>query len=97
VVINAARGELIDQSALAAALREGEIAAAGLDVFEHEPPAAGDPILAAPNTILSGHVSSFTELGLDRTKEAVLANLRAVLAGRLPESCLNPEAWDAAG
>ena len=93
VLVNAARGELIDQAALVAALQSGQIAAAGLDVFEHEPPARDDPILALPNTILSGHISSYTDLGLDRTGEMVIANLRAALAGRLPSSCLNPEAW----
>ena len=94
VVINTARGELIDQAALVEALHAGRIAAAGLDVFEHEPVGGDDPILRAPNTILSGHISSYTELGLDRTGQAVLANLRDVLAGRVPESCLNPAAWD---
>jgi D-3-phosphoglycerate dehydrogenase / 2-oxoglutarate reductase len=93
VVINAARGDLIDQAALVAALESGQIAAAGLDVFEHEPPARNDPILSAPNTILSGHISSYTELGLDRTGEMVVENLSAALTGRLPASCLNPEAW----
>jgi D-3-phosphoglycerate dehydrogenase len=93
ILVNTARGELIDQAALAAALRDGRIAGAGLDVLEHEPPAPDDPILSAPNTVLSGHVSSFTELGLGRTAEAVLANLREVLEGRLPASCLNPQAW----
>jgi D-3-phosphoglycerate dehydrogenase / 2-oxoglutarate reductase len=94
VLVNAARGELIDQAALVAALGSGQIAAAGLDVFEREPPARDDPILALPNTILSGHISSYTDLGLDRTGETVIANLRAALAGRLPSSCLNPEAWN---
>ncbi len=93
VVVNTARGELIDQAALAAALSEEQIAAAGLDVFEREPPGPEDPILSAPNTILSGHLSSYTDFGLDRTGEAVIANLRELLAGRLPASCLNPEAW----
>jgi phosphoglycerate dehydrogenase-like enzyme len=93
VVINTARGELIDQAALVQALHDGQIAAAGLDVFEHEPVPADDPILRAPNTILSGHVSSYTELGLERTEQALLANVRAVVAGRLPDSCLNPDAW----
>jgi D-3-phosphoglycerate dehydrogenase / 2-oxoglutarate reductase len=93
VVVNTARGELIDQPALAAALENGQIAAAGLDVFDPEPPARDDPILSAPNAILSGHISSFTELGLARTGDAVIANLRELLAGRLPASCLNPEAW----
>jgi len=96
VLVNAARGELIDQPALVAALQTGQIAAAGLDVFEREPPAPDDPILSLPNAILSGHISSYTDLGLDRTGEMVIANLRAALAGRLPSSCLNPEAWNSA-
>lgn len=93
VVVNTARGELVDQPALAAALENGQIAAAGLDVFEHEPPLHDDPILSAPNAIFSGHISSYTELGLDRTGGAVIANVRDLLAGRLPASCLNPEVW----
>lgn len=93
IVVNTARGELIDQAALAAALEAERIAGAGLDVFEREPPAPHDPILRAPNTLLSGHLSSFTQLGLRRTGDAVLANLRELLAGRLPASTLNPEAW----
>jgi len=93
IVVNAARGDLVDQAALTVALESGEIAGAGLDVFEREPPAPDDPILRAPNTIFSGHVSSYTELGLARTGDAVLANLLELLAGRLPASCLNPEAW----
>jgi phosphoglycerate dehydrogenase-like enzyme len=94
-VVNTARGDLVDQSALAAALRDGQIAAAGLDVFEHEPVPPDDPILQAPNTIVSGHISSYTELGLERTKQALIANVRAVVDGQLPESCLNPAAWSA--
>jgi phosphoglycerate dehydrogenase-like enzyme len=93
VLVNTARGDLVDQAALADALRNGQIAAAGLDVFAEEPVPTGDPILAAPNTIVSGHISSFTELGLERTKQALVANVQAVVAGRLPESCLNPGAW----
>ena len=94
VLINAARGELVDQPALVQALNEGQIAAAGLDVFEHEPVHPDDPILSAPNTVLTGHLASFTELGLTRTGEAVVANLRELLAGHLPASCLNPQAWN---
>jgi len=93
ILINTARGDLVDQAALVAALVNGEIAGAGLDVFEHEPVPPGDPILSAPNTLLSGHVSSYTELGLGRMGEAVVANLTELVAGRLPASCLNPAAW----
>ena len=94
VLINTARGDLVDQPALVDALHGGQIAAAGLDVFEREPVHPDDPILSAPNTVLSGHLASFTELGLSRTGDAVVANLRELLAGSLPASTLNPEAWN---
>jgi D-3-phosphoglycerate dehydrogenase / 2-oxoglutarate reductase len=93
VLVNTARGELVDQAALVDALHSGQIAAAGLDVFEHEPVQPDDPILFAPNALLSGHIASFTELGLSRTADAVVANLRELIAGNLPASTLNPEAW----
>ncbi|HJS93439.1 MAG TPA: NAD(P)-dependent oxidoreductase, partial [Solirubrobacteraceae bacterium] len=93
VLINTARGDLVDQAVLAQALQDGEIAGAGLDVFEHEPVPPDDPILQAPNTIVSGHISSYTELGLERTKQALIANVQAAVSGRLPNTCLNPEAW----
>lgn len=93
VLINTARGELVDQAALASALNEHRLAAAGLDVFEREPVPPGDPILAAANVLLSGHISSYTEVGLDGMAGAVVANVRDVVAGRIPASMKNPEAW----
>jgi phosphoglycerate dehydrogenase-like enzyme len=93
VLVNTARGQLIDQRALVEALRERRIAAAGLDVFEQEPLGADDPLTGLANVVLTGHVSSFTRLGLHRTGAAVVAHLQELLAGRLPSSCLNPEAW----
>ncbi len=93
VVINTSRGPLIDQAALTAALQSGAIAGAGLDVFEEEPLPAGDPLVSMPNVITTGHIASFTRLGMGRTGEAVLENLRLLLAGELPVGCLNPAAW----
>ena len=94
IVVNTARGPLIDQAALTAALREGRIAGAGLDVFEHEPLPADDPLLGLPRVVLSGHASSFTRGGARSMGQAVAAHLVELLAGRLPvQLCLNPQAW----
>lgn len=93
VLINTSRGQLVDQTALVAALRDRVIAGAGLDVFEQEPLPEDDPLTTLPNVVLSGHVSSSTRLGMQRTAAAVVANLRELLDGRTPASCLNPQAW----
>ncbi len=60
-VVNTSRGPLIDQAALIAALREGRIAGAGLDVYDQEPLPPGGPILSAPNTVLTPHLGYVTE------------------------------------
>jgi D-3-phosphoglycerate dehydrogenase / 2-oxoglutarate reductase len=93
IVVNTARGSLVDQAALTAALSSGALGGAGLDVFEHEPLPVDDPVLSMPNVVTVGHAASFTHLGLQRTGEAVLANLRELVDGTLPRSCLNPQAW----
>jgi D-3-phosphoglycerate dehydrogenase len=66
VVINTARGELIDQGALIRALSEGWIAAAGLDVLEPEPPAPDDPILGLDNVVLTPHIASYSDIFHER-------------------------------
>ena len=60
VLVNSARGGVIDEEALATALRRGELAGAALDVFEHEPLAAGSPLANLPNLILTPHVAGVT-------------------------------------
>lgn len=88
VLINTARGPVIDEKALVAALREKKIFAAGLDVYEHEPELTPG-LTDLPNAVLAAHVGSAT-LGT-RTKMAEMAakNLIDALAGRMPEFCVN--------
>jgi D-3-phosphoglycerate dehydrogenase/(S)-sulfolactate dehydrogenase len=92
LVVNTARGGLIDEEALVTALREGRIGAAALDVFEHEPIAAGHPLTSLPNVLLSTHSAAFTPDAIERTGAAVVATLRELLAGAVPAACLNPAA-----
>lgn len=73
---------VIDNAALADLLREGKIAGAGIDVFDDEPPLAkDDPLLSAPNTVLTPHVGFFTEEAMARRTVIVMDNLRAYLKG----------------
>jgi phosphoglycerate dehydrogenase-like enzyme len=89
-LINVARGELVDQAALVAALRERRIAGAGLDVFEVEPVPPDDPLLALENVILTPHWSaSTTEVWLATGRAMAEGMLRAAV-GEVPENVVNP-------
>jgi glyoxylate reductase len=94
VLVNTARGPVIDEAALVAALKAGTIAAAGLDVYEDEPRLA--PGLAdLPNVVLLPHLGSATLETRARMAAMAAENLLAVLAGRRPPNCVNPEVYDA--
>jgi D-3-phosphoglycerate dehydrogenase len=95
-LINAARGSLVDTVALEAALREGRLRGAALDVYEQEPPGAL-PLLALPNVVSTPHVASFTDGAITRMARAALGNLMAVLNGERPEHVLNPELFTSLG
>lgn len=79
--VNVGRGELVDQSALTAALVDGRLGGAGLDVTDPEPLPADDPLWAAPNLILTPHNSGSTDGTGQRAAEAFLANLERWVAG----------------
>lgn len=82
ILINTARGPIVDQSALAHALSEGAIAAAALDVTEPEPLPVDDPLLSVPNLIITPHIGSATRAARERMTELAVDNLLAALSGR---------------
>lgn len=90
ILVNTARGPVVDEAALARALREGEIFAAGLDVYEREPEVHPD-LLGLENVVLAPHLGSATVE--TRTAMGMLAaeNLMAGVEGRRPAALLNPE------
>jgi D-3-phosphoglycerate dehydrogenase / 2-oxoglutarate reductase len=91
VVVNTSRGSVVDGSALAAALRDGVIAAAGLDVFEHEPLPAHHELMKAQGAVLSGHIASFTEGAVAEVVRTVVTSLIELAEDRVPAGCINPE------
>jgi len=87
-LINTGRGLLIDEEALAAALRNGALAGAGLDVLSQEPPPADNPLLHAPNCFVTPHLAWATRAARQRLIDTLAANLRAFLAGA-PQNQVN--------
>lgn len=95
--INTARGRIVDEPALIAALRDGKIAGAGLDVYWQEPP-VGEPapspeLFELPNVILTPHIGSATVEARDAMTLAVVDNLRAMIVGERPPNVVNPEVY----
>lgn len=90
-LINAGRGGLVDQAALAEALREDWIAGAGLDVLDPEPPRSDDPLLQLDNVVFMPHVSSFTYDTVAQVNRRVCENVREALSGERPQFIVNPE------
>ena len=81
ILVNTARGAIVDQTALARALHAGTIAGAALDVTDPEPMPADDPLLHAPNLIVVPHVGSATHEARERMTDLCVDNLLAALAG----------------
>ena len=88
--ISTGRGPTTDESALIKALKEGWIAAAGLDVFEQEPPDKNNPLLKMDNVILTPHAASASARFDPVRRRRVGQELALVLSGRWPRSCVNP-------
>lgn len=91
ILINTARGPIVDENALVKFLVAGRIGGAGLDVYEREPDLA-DGLAAAPNTVLLPHIASATSWTRSRMAQIAAENVVAALAGRSPPNLLNPAA-----
>jgi D-3-phosphoglycerate dehydrogenase / 2-oxoglutarate reductase len=90
ILVNTARGALVDEAALVDALSSGTIAAAGLDAFVQEPLPAGSPLLALDNVVLSPHMAWVTGEASQRLRQMPVDNLIAFFEGR-PTNVVNPE------
>ena len=94
IFVNTARGGVVDQHALRDALMRGEIGGAALDVTTPEPLPPIDPLLDAPNLLVTPHVGSATGPTRERMADLAVDGLIAALRGERPEHLVNPEAWE---
>jgi D-3-phosphoglycerate dehydrogenase len=92
-LINAARGGLVDEVALLAALESGRLRGAGLDVFDPEPPRTDHPLLLRDDVIASGHVAGATQASKDRLIEGAILQALNIVRRERPPFLVNPEMW----
>ncbi len=90
VLINTSRGPVVEAASLAAALRDGRLGGAAIDVFDPEPPPPDHPLLSAPNCVLTPHIASRSKEGLAAMND-VVDDIVAVLAGKAPQYVADPE------
>ena len=93
--ITTARGGIHDEPALVAALETGEIAGAGIDVFDDEPPAPGHPLMNFENVLLTPHVAGVTDVANREMGRQSALQWIEILSGRRPPRLVNPEVWPA--
>ncbi len=91
ILVNTARGGVVDQQALVRALRDRRIAAAGLDVTDPEPPSADEPLLLLPNVVIAPHIASASHATRARMAGLAAENLLLALEGRPMRHCVNPQ------
>lgn len=91
ILVNCSRGGIVNEAALAEALKVGQIAGAGIDVFDAEPPSPDNPLFALPNCLLSPHVAGVTEAGMRDMALNVARVVDLVSRGERPDTLLNPE------
>ncbi|WP_419736561.1 2-hydroxyacid dehydrogenase [Pseudomonas sp. COR18] len=95
ILVNIARGRVVDEAALIDALRERRIRGAGLDVFSQEPLAPDSPLLGLDNVVATPHIGSATRETREAMARCAVENLLQALAGKRPANLVNEGAWDA--
>lgn len=93
IVINAARGGIVDEAALAAALKSGHISAAGIDTWVDEPPPKDHPLLAMKNVIATNHTAGITHDSRNNMANWNADQVAQILRGERPPRLINPDAW----
>jgi glyoxylate reductase len=94
VLVNTARGGIVDEAAMGHALRSGRLCAAGIDVFEREPLDPNSELLVLPNVVLTPHIGSATRHAREQMATMAVTNMVAALRGEKVPYCANPEVYD---
>jgi phosphoglycerate dehydrogenase-like enzyme len=92
ILINCARGGIVDEAALVEALKKKQIAGAGIDVFTSEPP-SDSPLLDSDNIVLTPHTAAFTTQALSNMDRGVVDQLIGYARGEKPPHAVNPEVY----
>jgi D-3-phosphoglycerate dehydrogenase / 2-oxoglutarate reductase len=94
-LINTARGGIVDETALAAAIAAGQLRGAGIDVFASEPPAPDNPLLALPQVVLSDHTGWYSEASVSDLQRKAAQEVARVFTGQTPRHWVNaPPTYD---
>jgi D-3-phosphoglycerate dehydrogenase len=93
ILINVARGPVIDTAAVVVALRDGRLGGAAMDVHDRQPLTGQEPIFSAPNLLLTPHVAGITGTSMRAMSEGAIATLLALLRGERPSNVVNPEVF----
>jgi D-3-phosphoglycerate dehydrogenase len=91
LILNCARGEIVNTNDMVAALKSGQVGGYGTDVLDHEPPAADHPLLKLPNVVCTPHVASRTYESVVRQATCAVKNLILAMHGEKPIAQVNPE------
>lgn len=93
ILINIARGPIVDSTAIVAALKEGRLAGAAMDVHDHHPLEGSELVFNAPNLLLTPHIASITATSLQKMSEGSVDTLLKILQGQRPTNIVNPEVF----